>query len=252
MNLAMQARLTMFLAAACGLFGLLLLLFWAGVGTGFGFDDAGGSARQPLPSVTSLEEQDVTMPEFGRYAEVSQRPLFSEDRRPLPPDEEGAEEAAAEVPAVPLQVQLTGVMITPDLKVALLRDRTTNQDVSLREGMPLPGNQSAWLLVEVGPRVATFRSETGDTVDVELTVAEGSGPPSPRFAPPAGPAAGAQKADAVAAEDVASATVPPPADRPADAQADLRARIEARRQQLRERAEQIRAQREAQKTQEAR
>lgn len=225
MNLTMQARLSIVLAAACGIFGLLALLFWLGVGSGYSFLPPDADATQHLPSVTTIEKKPFNMPEFGHFAEIIQRPLLSEDRRPIPPEAEQTDDKP-EAPPVPLQVQLTGIIITPELKMALLKDRTTNKDVSLKEGMPLPGNQSAWLLVEIQPRKVVFKNDKDETSDVELTVSKNSGPPSKRVAgnkPRSEPKKLAPKK-----ED--------------DANESLRERIEARRKQLREQAEKMRAQ----------
>ncbi len=223
MNLKMQARLSMVLAAACGVFGLLAVLFWLGVGTGYSFLPPDPDATHRLPSVATIEKQHFSMPEYGHFAEITQRPLLSEDRRPIPPDDDQADDKP-EAPPVPLQVKLTGVIITPGLKMALLKDQTTNKDVSLKEGMPLPGNQSAWLLVEIQPRKVVFKNDKDETSDVELTVSKTSGPPSKRVTavrPPA-PTATPEKKN--------------------DADQSLRERIEARRKQLREQAEKMRAQ----------
>lgn len=222
MNLAMQARLTVVLAAACGLFGLLTLLFWLGVGSGYSFLPPDPDASHKLPSVSAIRTQNFQMPEFAHFAEITQRPLFSQDRLPIPPDQ-GQDEGKPEAPPVPLQVQLTGVILTPELKMALLKDRTTNKNVNLKQGMPLPGKQSTWLLVEIKPRKVVFKNDRDETSEVELTVSRNSGPPSPRV----------------------SAAKPPP-NKPkqpeTDAQKSLRERIEARRKQLREQARKMRAQ----------
>lgn len=224
MNLKMQARLTVVLAAACCVFGLLALLFWLGVGTGYGFLAPDANASHKLPSVSTIEKQHFNMPEFAHFAEITQRPLLSEDRRPIPPDAEKSDDKP-EAPPVPLQVQLTGVIITPNLKMALLKDKTNNKSVSLKEGMPLPGNQAAWLLVEIAPRKVVFKNDKDETSDVELTVSKTSGPPSKRIrsAPPEPPGA-------------------KPAENSNDADKSLRERIEARRKQLREQARKMRAQ----------
>lgn len=222
MNLQMQARMTVVLAAACGLSGLLVLLFWLGVGTGYSFLPPDPDASHKLPSLSAIEKQNFQMADYPHFAEITQRPLFSEDRRPIPLDQE-QDDGKPEAPPVPLQVQLTGVIITPDLKMALLKDRMTNKDVNLKEGMPLPGQQATWLLVEIDPRKVVFKNEQDDISEVELSVSKTNGPPSPRIAAPGRPDAG-----------------PNPPE--SDAQKSLRERIEARRKQLREQARKMRAQ----------
>lgn len=244
MNLALQARLTMLLAVACGMLLMLALALWLGLGRGYRLGAADGAGRQALPSIAAVEQQDFAVPELVRYAEITQRPLFSSDRRPLPLDEDGPEDDVPQEPPVPLRVHLTGVIITPGLKVALLRDEATNKPVSLKEGMPLPGEQAAWLLTEIQPRLVVFTNDRGDTSDIELQVANVTTAPPRRGAAPATTRddAAAQRPDAAPA---ANATAP--AGGAENAQQSLRERIEARRQQLRERAERIRQQQREQR-----
>ena len=225
MNPQMQARLTVVLAAACGVFGLLTLLFWAGVGRGYGFLPPKAGDISKLPSVATIQQQTFIMPEFASFAEVSQRPLFSADRKPIAPDQENAEQQP-DAPPVPLQVTLTGVIITPDLKLAMLKDNTTNKDISLREGMPLPGNQAGWLLVEVHPRKVVFKNNEDKISEVELTVSRTSGPPSARMA-------GATPVQPRSAQRE---------NRQNKEEESLRERIEQRRKELREQAQKMREQ----------
>lgn len=235
MNLVMQARLTIVLAAACGLFGLLALLFWLGVGTGYGFAAPDAQATHKLPSVSSIAKQNFDMPEFAHFAEITQRPLFSQDRQPIPPDQDAGDDKP-EAPPVPLQVQLTGVILTPDLRMALLKDRTTNKNVNLKEGMPLPGKQATWLLVEIDPRKVVFKNDRDETSEVELTVSKTSGPPSPRVP---------NSRQAPNAPPAPKKSTPPASN----AQKSLRERIEERRKQLREQARKMRAQQQARQNQ---
>lgn len=225
MNLKMQARLSVVLAAACGIFGLLALLFWLGVGSGYRFLPPSTDATHRLPSVTTIEKKPFNMPEFGHFAEITQRPLLSDDRLPIPPGADQVDDTP-EAPPVPLQVQLTGIIITPELRMALLKDNTNNKAVSLKEGMPLPGNQSAWLLVEIQPRKVVFKNDKDETSDVELIVSKNSGPPSKR----------------IVGSKPQSAPKELNPEKEDDANESLRERIEARRKQLREQAEKMRAQ----------
>ncbi len=239
MNLAMQARLSIVLAAACAVFGVLALLFWLGVGTGYSFLEPNTDTVQELPSVSTIEKQNFQMPEFAHFAEITQRPLFSQDRQPIPPDQDQGEDKP-EAPPVPLQVQLTGVILTPGLKMALLKDRTTNKDINVKEGMPLPGKQSAWLLVEIEPRKVVFKNDHDETSEVELTVSKTSGPPSQRVS-------GSRPAPNPTLSPPNKPNQPnPPAN---NAQKSLRERIEERRKELREQARKMRAQQQARQQQ---
>lgn len=222
----LQSRLTLGLIAACVLFAVLALAFWLHVGRGYNWLPSDADTAPRLPKTGDLKGKSFSMPGFGTFAEITQRPLFAADRKPIPPDAAGAAPETPEPPPVPLQVALTGVIITPELKLAMLHDNTTNKSVSLREGMPLPGNQSGWTLVEIHPRMVVFTDTEEQTQEVELAVAPRSGGAKlpvrqpPRARPPAA-AANTDKAQQSAAEQ-------------------LRARIEERRRELREKAEQAR------------
>lgn len=229
MNAHLQSRLSLGLIAACVLFALLVFAFWMHVGRGYSWLPPNAEATPTLPKAGELKSKPFSMPGFGIFAEITQRPLFAADRKPIPPDAAGAEPEKPEPPPVPLQVALTGVIITPELKLAMLHDNTTNQSVSLREGMPLPGNQSGWTLVEIHPRKVVFTDTEEQTQEVELTVAGQSGGPQPpqrRTAP--GQARGA------------NAAANPKNDEQQTAAEQLRARIEERRRELREKAAQAR------------
>lgn len=236
MSPAMQGRLTVVLAAVCAVFVVLAGLFWAGIGSGYSFLPADDGDPKPLPSVDAIASQQFSMPEFASFAEITQRPLFSSDRRPIPPEQ--AEEKEQEEPAVPLKVKLTGVIITPDLRMALLQDKLSNETVSLKLGTPMPGKQSAWILVEVKPRLVVFKNNEDKKASVELEV---SGPTAPpvvqRRAAPRTPSTPAQAASSEGAEPAAQ-------EQQDEQQKSLRQRIEARRQELRERAQKIRQQRQ--------
>jgi general secretion pathway protein N len=225
-NVQAQQRLTFGLAIACGVFALLALAFWLGLGRGYGWLPANPDSAPHLPALAQLQQQSFTMPPFDHYVEITQRPLFADDRKPIPPDADGPQSDQAAPPPVPLQVILTGVIITPEVKLAVMHDQASNKDVSLREGMPLPGNQSGWTLVEIQPRKIVVSDANDKTTEVEL-VAPGTNAPPP---PPSPPTQG-------------NAPVTPGVS-PQQQQAanDLRARIEARRQELREQAERMRQQ----------
>ena len=232
MNLELQQRLTWALIAACGVLLVMVLVLWAGFGRGYGWYAPDDGSAPRLPDPAQLQRLSFEMPPIDHYVEITQRPLFADDRKPIPPDEagDGPGEEDQTAPPVPLSVALTGVVITPEVKVALLRDLSSNKSVSVREGMPLPGNQAGWTLVEIHPRKIVV-SDAGDkTTEVELTPpGSNPGPPGQNAAPAAANTGAAQSASST--QDKAAA--------------DLRARIEARRQELREQAEKLRQKRAA-------
>lgn len=220
MNVQLETRLGFGLAAVCAMLALAVLALWVGVGRGYGWLEPTTGKSPPLPSVKDLRAGNFEMPPYGKFAEITQRPLFSEDRKPIPPDALAAEAEPAAPPTAPLQVILTGVIITPKVQLAMFHDNTTNKSVSLKEGMPLPGNQSGWTLVEIQPRKVVFTDPADKTQEVELKVAGSTGSPSKHA--PARPAV--QQGTLVK-------------DNAQTAAERLRERIEERRRELREKAE---------------
>ena len=167
MNLRAARLTTQALAATCGVLLLLLVAQYAGLGRGYRWDAAttDGEEAHALPDIDRHAPQ---MPAAGAFAAIDAHPLFNEDREPSPQD--AAADADAAPPPNPLNVQLTGVIIDEvnHVRVAMLLDKARNLPVSLKVGMPLEGDQAAWTLVEVKPRVAVFRNAAAETSEVEL------------------------------------------------------------------------------------
>lgn len=123
---------------------------------------------------SSLETRSFELPSRGEYAEVTARPLFNEDRRPEesegPAGGEGEAVAAEEeAPADLPPVSLTGVIITPEQRIAMMRNTESREYVTLKEGEPLEG----WTLEEVSRRRIVF-SNGGRQEEVALEVYTGA------------------------------------------------------------------------------
>ena len=232
---AQLARLsTLVLGATCGVLVLTALIQLSGYGRGYGWLAPGDG--DAAPTELAIDRKPFSLPAQTRFSEVEARPLFNEDRKATPVD--AAEAVVDEKPKVPLNVTLTGVVIvrksetTPELRVAMVRDNARNETLALKVGMPLAGDQAGWTLVDLEPRLATFRNAADELSEVELQTAAGpvSQPSQARVAvtPPAA-------AGAVAPERKESA-----------ADSDLAKRIEERRRQMREEAERLRRERSSQ------
>ncbi|HVJ62663.1 MAG TPA: hypothetical protein VM555_08115, partial [Tahibacter sp.] len=195
-----------------------------------------------------IDTDAVVMPPDSEFAEVRQRPIFNEDRKPTPPA--APEVAKTDMPAVPLNVTLTGIILTPNVRLAMVQDNAKNESVSLRLGMPLPGDQQVWTLSEIKNRSAVFKNASDETAEVELQVAEvkAVAPPASRLPtpPPQQPTAASPPPGGAPPPPppVANANVPA---QPADRAAELQRRIEERRREMREQAEKLRQQQEANK-----
>jgi len=216
--------LTWLLAAAAG----WAVLLWIGALLGMG-----GRVADAKPTLS-----DAPLPQAGKaapdrvgpltqYAEAAARPLFTQDRRPrsfLATGPEG--DAAAQSQA--LDFILTGVLISPQVQLAVLQPSAGGDSQRVRVGKA-PEGAAGWRLVEVQPRRAIFEGAGGQSA-LDLRSFGDAGAPTPAVPPPPPPPPQAAQAQA---------TRPPPAaaaEQPQDQEARIEAirkRIEARRAQLR-------------------
>lgn len=173
MNAAAQRRLTVPLVATVLVLGVLLLLVLAGIGRGVRWAPPRKAAPLPaqhaarLPPPVPLEH----------YAAVWQQPLFDPDRKPVTHAASGGGQLG--------DMELTGIILTPNLRMALLRNKRQGPNavgLRVREGDTLP--DGSWSLVEVRPRSAVFDSTSG-RVELKLPAGVPIAPP-----PGAGPGPG--------------------------------------------------------------
>jgi general secretion pathway protein N len=175
MNAANQRRLTPFLIALVLLLGVVLLLLLAGIGRGAQWDEPRSLA--PLPPAGNPADLLQPLP-LQQFALIWQKPLFSPDRKPVAHAADGGSHLG--------DLELTGIILTPGLRMALLHDRHGDRQVRLREGEALPDGSVK--LVELRPRSALFDSAAGRT---ELKLPAGAPIDQPRAGPDArGQAAG--------------------------------------------------------------
>jgi general secretion pathway protein N len=227
--------LSIVLAGICACLLLLALILQAGWGRGYRWADPDDSAAL---AATNIDREMFKLPAEKEYAATEARPLFNEDRKPTPeiPDEP----AKPDVPPSTLNIALTGIVLTPKLHLALIQDKSKNTTVSLREGMPMPGDQGDWTLTELKPRSAIFKQAPGgEEVEVELTTAVASqkAPAAGRPGKPGAPASPPPRGNA-------AAMVAPNGTNPGAAE-QLQRRIEERRRQMRDEAERMKRQKEA-------
>ncbi len=220
------------LAAAGGLLCVLALVQQLGWGQGYHWLADEAQAPREL-EVTHIEREQFKLPAEASFSDIALRPIFNDDRKPSPeaPAESVASEAA---PAQPLNVILTGIILTPELRLAMLRDNVKNIGVALKEGMPMPGDQGSWTLVKIKPRSAVFKGSGDDNIEVELTAAadaqKQAQPGKPGYIPnslqPPSP--------------MPMPMMPKPEAASVSKQAEeLQHRIEERRRQMREEAEKL-------------
>ncbi|WP_426701221.1 hypothetical protein ACPPVV_17920 [Rhodanobacter sp. Col0626] len=150
MNAANQRQLTPLLVAIAVLLGALLLLLLAGIGRGATWDAPRTLA--PLPPAGNPANLPQPQP-LQQFALVWQKPLFSPDRKPIARAADGGSTLG--------DLELTGIILTPGLHMALLHDKNGDKQVRLHEGESL--SDGSVKLVEVHPRSALFDASGGRT-----------------------------------------------------------------------------------------
>ena len=234
-----------------------------GLGDGFHLAPLGATGRERAPQ-DPLARRNADLEPFSSYQELLQRPLFNEDRKPTPVDAETTETPAATVAA--LDAQLTGVILMPMVKLAMIRENASGKGLRVRLGSELDGALAGWKLVELEPRKAVFEAQGQGRQELELAIDKAGAPavtppPMTGMAGPATPMVGpamppprpgglatlpgvtTQSGDSATAQNSGGSSSPvEPADgstvepeQPEVAES-IRQRIEERRRQLREEA----------------
>jgi general secretion pathway protein N len=155
MNAAAQRRLTPVAGVVVAVLGVVLLTLLFGAGRGVSWDPP-----RPVPPLPAVHAVTLPAPPpLASYAQTWEHPLFSADRKPIVTAGGGSEGVSLG------DLQLTGIILTPTLHMALLGPTNSKGDddkqVSVREGSTLP--DSSWKLIQVLPRSAVFASPNGRT-----------------------------------------------------------------------------------------
>lgn len=222
-----MTRLLTPLTAACAALAAwslgVLLLSLFGLGAGFAPHPDDPGLAPPMPEV-KLAAIDTRLGPASDYLEVAQRPLLTPDRRPAANAGGDASQSSA-----PLEAELTGVIISGDVRIALLQEKDGGSR-RVRQGELLEG--TGWRLQQLEPRRALFVGPEGEKT-LDLRVFDGKGGVAPT------PVQTAGSSDAKPDDDKPEAVAATPAASPneaADQQAQvdaIRRRIEARRAQMR-------------------
>lgn len=150
MNAAHQRRLSPWLGGIAATLGVVLLLLLGGLGRHAHWGKS--RALAPLPPVGSAADLPRALP-LQQFMLVWQKPLFNPDRKPTALAADGGSDLG--------DLQLTGIILTPRMRMALLHDKNGDREIRLREGETLQGSNVT--LVEVHPRSALFDSAAGRT-----------------------------------------------------------------------------------------
>ena len=130
------------------------------------------SLLQPLPQARTTAAPRLG--DVGEYREIANRPLFTTDRRPQAFTLQGNGDAA-ETRA--FDYVLTGVLITPNLRLATIQPPDGSETLRVRVG-DAPEPQPDWRLVVLNERNAVFEGPDGRRT-LDLRVFDGVGGAAP-------------------------------------------------------------------------
>lgn len=163
-----------------GFIGILLLLAALQM---FGWGRGTDSLEPELFDVSTLNQLEVSkelplneQSSDKTVVQITDAPLFSFDRLPyVAPDEDvDIEEEDVIAEAEPLKAKVTSIIITGDNSYAMVLDELSNEHITLKQGMPLPGEQGLWVVDSINPRNVTFAAEGEEPVEIGLEVFSGS------------------------------------------------------------------------------
>jgi len=162
--------------------------------------------------------------DISDFQVINQRPVFNMSRQPVVTDSElegDSLDLTVQIKDAP-DVRLTGVIITPDMKIASLTPTDGKlEPVMAHEGQPLTGEFVGWQVSSVSPREVVLESRDGQTLNLELQVHDAKIKEPPKPVAPAVPETDQDKE--MAAEDGA----------PLSRAEQIRQRIAERREELR-------------------
>ena len=234
--------LGMALAGISGFFVLLALIMTV-VGTLPVSVDLADAEVETTPGsdANRIERQIGTLED---YQVVNEKPVFNESRAPVidESDEEGdLDDPTIEIKDAP-DVRLTGVVITPGMKIASLTPADGNiETVMAHEGDSLTGEFVGWQVTAVNPRTVVLESRDGQSLELDLQVHDAKIEEPPKSEPAPTTSVALQNAKALAGDR---------SDSTGDDDEPL-SRAEQIRQRIAERRAELRQEQEAQQSQNA-
>jgi hypothetical protein len=174
MKLSTRRRLTLALGVACGLM-MIFLLLQRQLGWGSTYKLLPDQEIERDASLDApLKESRNPMPTVLSALEINDRALFTPTRTAPAKVAPPAPVVENKIPQVPLNAQLTGVVITPLRKVAILRSNSGGVTYRLREGMPFPGELAGWRVVQINNRSVLFDGGQSGMSELKLDVSKES------------------------------------------------------------------------------
>jgi len=215
-------------AAAFLLLCMLIIAIWSYLPLSEGESGTSGLSDD---SAVNLPELAATMP-LENYSVIIQRPVFNESRLPVVESELDSAETEEVLVAddTDLEVELSGVIITPTLRMATLKRTDGSKSLVAIEGKMLEGEFGSWQLSRVDNREVTLVSGSGKELQLQLQVHD------ERIEPPELPVKAAKEPAGTEEEQQAAQAEPQDGEQLSRAD-QIRQRIAERREQLRMEAE---------------
>jgi len=156
------------LGALCGLllFALLVLSVLAALPTPVAVTPGAGVDDEGLQLPVLAENLPV-----ASYAIITERPLFNENRQPAGRGGDSSGEVLPlDEPAGAPEVELSGVIITPTLRMVTLRRKDNSTSLVAFEGKPIEADFGSWQVSGIQARAVTLTSGSGEELQLELKV----------------------------------------------------------------------------------
>lgn len=136
-------------------------------------DRQAGPAADELPAIPAAPDTlEAPKPGADVASSILDNPIFFSNRQ-LPVVEEvaGVEEDEDQPVAVSkLNATISGVIVTPESRLVMIKVPGAKRPLILKEGMSLDGELAAWKVGEIQSRGVTFAAADGQTEELELEV----------------------------------------------------------------------------------
>jgi type II secretory pathway component PulC len=155
--------LTLILLLICSLLVVIIYGEIQGMGDYSHMVDVKGENNQNAKSETGILNNIATTDvAISQYSEVLNRPLFVQGRMPF--EEENNEDTA--IPVIsPLRLSLEGVVLSPESRVAVVKDLSNNEILRLGVGM----SHNGWRVKRIEPQTVDFeRDGEVQSINIEL------------------------------------------------------------------------------------
>lgn len=154
--------LTLILILICSLLGVIIYTEIRGMGDYNDMTAANSEKYENKSEIGVLKNISQTDVPISQFTEVLNRPLFVEGRMPY--EEEKSENVSAPVTS-PLRLSLEGVVLSPDSRVAVVKDLSDNEIIRLGIGM----SHNGWRVKTIEPQTVEFeRNGELQSIHIEL------------------------------------------------------------------------------------